>query len=187
MHPILLLLLPGGTIVPGGGYVAGRQKLIGAVAARLAAPGIGIDAGQVSGTTLRLMYQGGLAVRTKGQLVIECRTWLSFGGSYNEPSPAPAGLFLGPQTTGESLKGGRLVAEVLSREGFSVVPAPGMRETFAMITAIHLGSRERMVAFCKAVQKMSPIGSYIEPEPGESSRRLGREREDPIFSAYEKI
>ena len=56
-----------------------------------------------------------------------------------------------------------------------------------MITAIHLGSRERMVAFCKAVQKMSPIGSYIEPEPGESSRRLGREREDPISSAYEKI
>ena len=48
----------GGTIVPGGGYVAGKEKLIGAVAARLAAPGIGIDAGQVSGTTLRLMYQG---------------------------------------------------------------------------------------------------------------------------------
>lgn len=47
--------------MPGGGYVAGRQKLIGAVAARLAAPGIGIDAGQVSGTTLRLMYQGGHA------------------------------------------------------------------------------------------------------------------------------
>ena len=70
VHPILLLLLPGGTIVPGGGYVAGRQKLIGAVAARLAAPGIGIDAGQVSGTTLRLMYQGVPAVRTKGQLAL---------------------------------------------------------------------------------------------------------------------
>ncbi|GAX82663.1 hypothetical protein CEUSTIGMA_g10089.t1 [Chlamydomonas eustigma] len=123
----------GGTIVPGGGYVAGKQKLIGAVAARLAAPGIGIDAGQVSGTTLRLMYQG---------------------------------LFLGPQTTGESLKGGRLVAEVLSREGFSVVPEPGMRPAFSMITAIHLGSREGMETFCKTIQKMSPIGSYIEPVPG---------------------
>lgn len=48
----------GGTIAPGGGYVAGRSDLIGAVGARLAAPGIGIDAGGVSGTTLRLMFQG---------------------------------------------------------------------------------------------------------------------------------
>ena len=83
------------------------------------------------------------------------------------PIALPLGLFLGPQTTGESLKGGRLVAEVLSREGFTVVPAAGMRDTFSMITAIHVGSREGMGAFCKAVQKMSPIGSYIEPVPGE--------------------
>jgi cystathionine beta-lyase family protein involved in aluminum resistance len=62
------------------------------------------------------------------------------------------------------------VAEVLSREGFSVVPEPGMRPAFSMITAIHLGSREGMEVFCKAVQKMSPIGSYIEPVPGKKSR-----------------
>jgi cystathionine beta-lyase family protein involved in aluminum resistance len=65
-----------------------------------------------------------------------------------------------------------LVAEVLSREGFSVYPAPGMRETFSMITAIHLGSREGMEAFCKAVQRMSPVGSYIEPVPGEAVQRM---------------
>ncbi len=45
--------------MPGGGYVAGKAELIERVGARLAAPGIGIDAGQVSGDTLRLMYQGG--------------------------------------------------------------------------------------------------------------------------------
>jgi hypothetical protein len=48
----------GGTLAPGGGYVAGRADLIGAVAARLAAPGIGIDAGGVSGDTLRILFQG---------------------------------------------------------------------------------------------------------------------------------
>lgn len=48
----------GGTLAPGGGYVAGRADLIGAVAARLAAPGIGIDAGGVSGETLRVLFQG---------------------------------------------------------------------------------------------------------------------------------
>lgn len=55
----LLLCTAGGTIAPGGGYVAGKEALIGAVAARLAAPGIGIDAGGVPGTTLRIMFQGG--------------------------------------------------------------------------------------------------------------------------------
>jgi cystathionine beta-lyase family protein involved in aluminum resistance len=123
----------GGTISPGGGYVAGKEKLIGAVAARLTAPGIGIDAGQVSGTTLRIMYQG---------------------------------LFMAPQTTGEAMKGGRLVAEVMSREGYEVIPAPGPFKVPSMITAIKMGSREKMVQFCKAIQKFQPVGSYIEPVPG---------------------
>lgn len=83
--------------------------------------------------------------------------------------PGPAGLWLAPHTTGESLKGGRLVAEVMSREGFKATPAPGLNHTPSMITAIHLGSRERMVAFCRGVQQRSPVGSYISPEPGKTS------------------
>lgn len=55
-----LIKSPGGTIVPGGGYVAGRAELVAAAAARLTAPGVGIDAGCVSGTTLRLMFQGAM-------------------------------------------------------------------------------------------------------------------------------
>ncbi|GFH24813.1 uncharacterized protein HaLaN_22674 [Haematococcus lacustris] len=77
-----------------------------------------------------------------------------------------AGLFLAPTTTGEALKGGRLVAEVMSREGYTVIPAPGLPTTHSMITAIEVGSRDSMTAFCKGVQKLSPVGSYIEPEPG---------------------
>jgi cystathionine beta-lyase family protein involved in aluminum resistance len=53
-----LIKSPGGTIVPGGGYIAGRADLIAAAAARLTAPGVGMDAGCVSGSTLRLMAQG---------------------------------------------------------------------------------------------------------------------------------
>jgi cystathionine beta-lyase family protein involved in aluminum resistance len=109
----------GGTIAPGGGYVAGRADLIQRVGARLAAPGIGTDAGGVSGSTLRILFQG---------------------------------LFLAPQMVGEALKGGRLVAEVLHREGFNVIPGPGVPDVYSMITAIELGSKERMVAFCKGIQ-----------------------------------
>lgn len=53
-----LIKSPGGTIVPGGGYIAGRADLVAAAAARLTAPGVGMDAGGVSGSTLRLMAQG---------------------------------------------------------------------------------------------------------------------------------
>ena len=80
---------------------------------------------------------------------------------------AAAGLFLAPQMVGEALKGGRLVAEVLSRAGFKCLPAPGMPPTHSFITAVEMGSPERMVAFCCAVQRCCPVGSYVQPEPGE--------------------
>lgn len=46
----------------------------------------------------------------------------------------PAGLWLAPQMVGEALKGGRLAAEVLSREGFNVIPAPGRANPWSFIT-----------------------------------------------------
>ena len=53
-----LIKNPGGTIVTGGGYVAGKAHLVAAAQARLTAPGVGLDAGSVSGDTLRLLMQG---------------------------------------------------------------------------------------------------------------------------------
>lgn len=128
-----LIKNPGGTIAPSGGYVAGRADLVAAVQARLTAPGVGLDAGAVSGEALRLMTQG---------------------------------LFLAPQMVGEALKGGRLVAEVLSRAGLKCLPAAGMPPTHSFITAVEMGSQQRMVAFCRAVQQCCPVGSYVRPEPG---------------------
>lgn len=123
----------GGTIVSGGGYVAGRSDLVKKAVARLGAPGVGVDAGCVPGETLRLMFQG---------------------------------LFLAPQMVGEALKGGRLVAEVLRREGMCAVPAAGPCTPWSFITAVELGTKEKMEAFCRAVQEGSPVGAYIQPVPG---------------------
>ena len=55
-----LIKSPGGTIVPSGGYIAGRAALVAAAAARLTAPGVGMDAGCVPGEALRIMAQGKL-------------------------------------------------------------------------------------------------------------------------------
>lgn len=53
-----LIKNPGGTVAPSGGYVAGKEKLVKAAASRLAAPGLGIEAGSTSGDVMRLLFQG---------------------------------------------------------------------------------------------------------------------------------
>ena len=53
-----LIKSPGGTLVTGGGYIAGKRQLISQAGARLTAPGVGLDSGAVPGETLRLMFQG---------------------------------------------------------------------------------------------------------------------------------
>ncbi len=70
---------------------------------------------------------------------------------------------------GEALKGGRLIARLMEKEGYRVNPPTGMPTCHSFITAVEVGSRERMIAFCKAVQQASPVGSYVEPTPGAAS------------------
>eukprot|EP00892_Ulva_mutabilis_P004879 jgi/Ulvmu1/2763/UM014_0221.1 len=53
-----LLSAVGGSIVPSGGYVAGRQTAVEKACSRLCAPGMSLDSGAVRGDTLRLMFQG---------------------------------------------------------------------------------------------------------------------------------
>jgi hypothetical protein len=66
---------------------------------------------------------------------------------------------------GEAIKGSLLLAEVLSAEGFATKPAP-RAPRYDIIQAIRLDSRERLLAFCQAVQTMCPVGAYIRPTAG---------------------
>jgi hypothetical protein len=50
------------------------------------------------------------------------------------PCTCTAGLWLAPQMVGEAIKGGRLAAQVLSREGYNVIPAPGPCTPWSFIT-----------------------------------------------------
>lgn len=53
-----LIKNPGGTIAPCGGYVAGRKRWVEAAAARLSAPGLGVDCGSIPGDIMRTFFQG---------------------------------------------------------------------------------------------------------------------------------
>ncbi|KAF5730651.1 hypothetical protein HS088_TW19G00243 [Tripterygium wilfordii] len=127
-----LIKNPGGTIAPCGGYVAGRRKWVEAAAARLSAPGLGVDCGSTPGNIMRAYFQG---------------------------------LFLSPQMVGEAIKGTLLIAEVMASKGYKVQPRPRVPR-HDTVQAVQLGSRERLLAFCEAVQRSSPVGSFTKPVPG---------------------
>lgn len=74
------------------------------------------------------------------------------------------GLFLAPHTVAQSLKGAAFAAAFFTELGYRTSPQPAeMRGD--IIQAIELGSPEKMIAFCRGLQKYSPIDSYVRPEP----------------------
>lgn len=74
------------------------------------------------------------------------------------------GLFNAPQMVGEAMKAAIFASTLLEKLGFTVSPTPGeMRAD--IIQAIQLGSPEKLVAFCRALQAHSPVQAYVRPEP----------------------
>jgi cystathionine beta-lyase family protein involved in aluminum resistance len=67
---------------------------------------------------------------------------------------------------GEALKGNHLTAHVFQQLGYPVNPLP-MAPRRDVIQAIQLGSPEKLIAFCRAIQQHSPVGSYLDPVPAE--------------------
>ena len=83
------------------------------------------------------------------------------GATFNMYRYLFQGLFMAPSIVGESLKGAMLVSEVMDTNlGFSCNPKPKGHRT-DIIQAVRLGSRERLIAFCEAVQRKSPVGAHI--------------------------
>ena len=76
------------------------------------------------------------------------------------------GLFLAPQMVGEAIKGSHLIAYVFEQLGYPVNPLP-FEPRRDIIQAVQLGSPEKLIAFCRAIQQHSPVDSYVEPVPGE--------------------
>jgi len=86
------------------------------------------------------------------------------GSSLNQNRLMYQGLFLAPQMVGEAMKGNYLLAKTFADLGYLVNPSPDNPQR-DVIQAIQLGSAEKLIAFCKAVQQHSPIDAYVEPVP----------------------
>lgn len=88
----------------------------------------------------------------------------SGGATLNQNRLLFQGLFLAPQMVGEAMKGNYLIAATFEQLGYRVNP-PAAAPQRDVIQAVELGSPQKLIAFCKAVQRHSPVEAYVEPVP----------------------
>jgi cystathionine beta-lyase family protein involved in aluminum resistance len=86
------------------------------------------------------------------------------GATFDQNRLLFQGLFLAPQMVGEAVKSSHLIAHVFDKLGYPVNPPPFVPRR-DVIQAIQLGLPEKLIAFCRALQSYSPIGSYLDPVP----------------------
>ena len=74
------------------------------------------------------------------------------------------GAFNAPHVTGEALKTAVFSACFFENLGYNVTPKYNQRRA-DIIQAICLNTDNALIAFCKGIQKGSPIDSFVDPEP----------------------
>ncbi len=74
------------------------------------------------------------------------------------------GIFMSPHIVAESLKVSILCAGMFEELGFAVCPSSDAKRS-DIIQSIRLENKENLISFCQAIQKGSPIDSFVSPEP----------------------
>ena len=78
--------------------------------------------------------------------------------------PYYQGLFLAPSVVKNALKGSLLFAKAYTKLGFETLPRDDMYP-YDIVTSIKLGSADKLIDFCGAIQEISPIDSNVKPMP----------------------
>lgn len=86
------------------------------------------------------------------------------GLNFNQGRLLFQGLFLAPSTVSYALKGVLLMSAVFEELGLNVKPN-SKDKRFDIIQAIKFEQKEKLINFCKAMQRFSPVDSHVEPEP----------------------
>ena len=74
------------------------------------------------------------------------------------------GLFYAPETVKNAVKTATFASSLFDLLGYKAYPNYNEYRT-DIITAIQLGNRENLIAFCEGIQSASPIDSFVKPEP----------------------
>lgn len=74
------------------------------------------------------------------------------------------GLFMAPSVVKNAVFGNILAGYVLNKIGFETLPKPGEMPR-DIIKSIKFKTPEELIAFCQTIQRLSPVDSYVTPEP----------------------
>ncbi len=86
------------------------------------------------------------------------------GASLNVMTSLYQGFFLAPTVTAGAVKGAIFAASAYEKLGFRVVPT-SKESRHDIIQSVELGSKEKMIEFCKGIQAAAPVDSYVTPVP----------------------
>ncbi len=113
---------------------------------------------------------GGYVVGKK-DLIQQCAYRLTAPGLGKDCGPSIStnrlvlqGLFIAPLVVGEALKGAVFTSSFLKKAGFEVYPKYDDARGDIVTSAV-LGDREKLINFCRGLQRVGPVDSKLIPEP----------------------
>lgn len=89
---------------------------------------------------------------------------LEVGATIGQNKNLYKGLFYAPHTTAQALKTAHFAAYIFGALGYNVSPVWNERRSDIIQTVI-TGSPDLLCAFCRGIQKGSPVDAYVTPEP----------------------
>ena len=78
--------------------------------------------------------------------------------------PYYQGIFYAPHTVCQALKTAALFAGVFEKLGLESMPSSSA-ERSDIVQALRFGSKEQLIDFCRVIQSVSPVDSFVVPEP----------------------
>ena len=76
------------------------------------------------------------------------------------------GLFMAPHVVNQALKTAMLFSSALTDAGYEVAPKVG-EHLGDIVCSIRLNDPDKAIAFCQAIQSVSPVDGFVVPEPWE--------------------
>ena len=88
------------------------------------------------------------------------------GATFGQNRDLFKGFFYAPHTTAQALKTAALAAFMFEKAGFAVEPRYD-EPRYDIIQQVKCGTPENLCAFCRGIQKGSPVDAFATPEPWE--------------------
>ncbi len=86
------------------------------------------------------------------------------GASFDENRSLYQGIFMAPEVTAAAMKTAVFTTRLMTQLGYKCYPQPD-EPRGDIITSVILGDPKALTAFCRGIQKGSPIDSFVSPEP----------------------